>query len=69
VVELTDHDVGETTVIGMAEREESRDDPGRSRGERDMAKLRTNHLKSKEKKSLHKLCFDYEDFFAGGGAN
>jgi hypothetical protein len=28
-----------------------------------MAKLRTNHLNSEEKTSLHELCFDYQDEF------
>ena len=57
-VELRDHDVGETTVIGMAEQEKGRDDPGQSRGERVTAKLRTDSPNSGEKKSLRDLCFD-----------
>jgi hypothetical protein len=63
VIELRDHDVGETVLIGVAEQEEGRDDPGQSRGERVIAKLRTDHLNSEEKKSLHELCFDYQDVF------
>ena len=63
VVELKDHDAGKTAVIGVAEQEKCRDDPGQSRRERVMAKLRTDHLKSEEKKSLHELCFDYQDVF------
>ena len=64
VVELRDRDVVETAVIGVAKQEKSRDDPGQSsRGERVMAKLRTDHLNSEEKKSLHELCFDYQDVF------
>jgi len=59
--------VGETAVIGVAEQEKSRDDPSQSRGERVMAKLRTNHLNIEEKKSLHELCFDYQDVFLPGG--
>jgi hypothetical protein len=55
VVELRDRDVGDTAVIGMAEREKGRDDPGQSRGERVIAKLRTDHLNSEEKKSLREL--------------
>jgi hypothetical protein len=45
VVDLKDHDVGETAVIGVAEQEKGRDDPGQSREERVIAKLRTDHLK------------------------
>jgi len=32
VVELKDHDVGETAVIGMVEQKKYRDNPGQSRG-------------------------------------
>jgi hypothetical protein len=63
VVELRESDVGETTVIGMAEQGKHRNDPGQSRGERVIAKLRTDHLNSGEKKSLRELCFDYQDVF------
>jgi hypothetical protein len=63
LVELADRDVGMTAVIGTAEQEKGRDDPGQSRGERVIAKLRTDHLNSEEKKSLHELCFDYQDVF------
>ena len=49
VAELRDHDVGETTVTGVAEQEKGRDDPGQSRQERVTANLRTNHLNSEEK--------------------
>ena len=63
MVELRVSEVGETTVIGMAEREKGRDDPGQSRWEKVKAKLRTNHLNSEEKISLHELCFDYQDVF------
>jgi len=55
--------VGETAVIGVAEQEKGRDDPGQSRGQRVIAKLRTDHLNSEEKKSLHELCFAYQDVF------
>jgi hypothetical protein len=44
VVELRDRDVGEKAVIDMAEQEKCRYDPGQSRGQRVIAKLRTNHL-------------------------
>jgi ferric iron reductase protein FhuF len=44
VVELRDRDAGETAVIGVAEQEKGRDDPGQSRGERVIATLRTDHL-------------------------
>ena len=64
VAYLRDHDVGETALIGVAEQAKGRDDPGQSRGERVMAKLRTEHLNSEEKKSLHELCFDYQDVFS-----
>jgi hypothetical protein len=50
----------ETSVIGVAEQEKGRDDPGQSRGERVMAKLRTDHH-NREEKSLHELCFHYQD--------
>jgi len=63
VVQLRDRDVVETAVIGMAEQEKGRDDPGQSRGQRVIAKLRTDHRNSEEKKSLHELCFDYQDVF------
>jgi len=58
VVELRNHDDGETVLIGVAEQEKSRDGPRQSRGERVIAKLRTDRLNSEEKKSLHELCFD-----------
>ena len=57
-VELRDRDVGETTVIRMEEQEKGRDVPGQSRGERVIAKLRTDRPNSGEKKSLRDLCFD-----------
>jgi hypothetical protein len=63
VVQLRERDVGETTVISVAEQEKGSDDPGQRRGEKVIARLRTNHLNS-EKKSLHELCFDYEDMFS-----
>ena len=50
VVELRNHDVGETVLIGVAEQEKSRDGPRQSRRERVIAKLRTDHLNSDEKK-------------------
>ena len=55
VIELRDHDVVETVLIGVAEQEKGMDDPGQSREERVIAKLRTDHLNSEEKKSLHEL--------------
>jgi len=61
VLDLRDRDVVETSLIGVAEQEKGRDDLGQSRGERVMAKLRTGHLNSDEKKSLHELCFNYQD--------
>jgi len=63
VIELRDHDVVETVLIGVAEQEKGMDDPGQSREERVIAKLRTDHLNSEEKKSFHELCFDYQDVF------
>jgi len=58
VVELRDHDVGETVLIGVAEQEKSGNDPGQSRGERVIAQLRNDHLNGEEEKSLHELYFD-----------
>ena len=55
--------MGETAVISVAEQEKGKDDLGQSRGERVIAKLRTDHLNSEENKSLHELCFDYQDMF------
>jgi len=55
--------VGETVLIGVSKQEKSWDGPRQSRGERVVAKLRTDHLNSEEKKSLHELCFDYQDVF------
>jgi hypothetical protein len=63
VIEWRDSQVGENAVIGVAEQERGRDHPGQSRGERVIARLRTDHLNSEEKKSLHALCFDYQDVF------
>jgi len=63
VIELRDNDVGETVLIGVTEQEKSRDGPRQSRGESVIAKLRTDHLNSEQKKSLHELCFDYQDVF------
>ena len=63
VPELRNHDVGETLLIGVTEQKKSRDGPRQSRRERVIAKLRTDHLNSEEKKSLHELCFDYQDVF------
>jgi hypothetical protein len=53
LVELRDREMGVTEVIGAAEQEKYRDDPDQGRGERVIAKLRTDHLNSEEKKSLH----------------
>ena len=55
--------MGETILIGAAEQEKGRDDTGQSKGERVVAKLRTDHLYSEKKKSLHELCYDYQDAF------
>ena len=63
VIELRDHDVGETVLIGVTEQEKSRDGPRQSRGERVIAKLRADHLNSEEKKSLRELRFDYQCVF------
>ena len=63
VIELRDNNVGETVLIGVTEQEKSRDGPRQSRGESVIAKLRTDHLNSEEKKSIHELCFDYQDVF------
>jgi hypothetical protein len=49
VIEWRDSHVGETAVIGVAEQERGRDDSGQSRGERVIARLRTDHLNSEEK--------------------
>jgi hypothetical protein len=38
----------ETAVIGMAEQEKGRDDADQNRGERVIAKLRTDRLNSEE---------------------
>jgi hypothetical protein len=62
VINIRDRDVGETAVIGLTEQENCRDDPGQSRRER----LKTDHLNSEEKKSLHVLYFDYQDVFLAG---
>jgi hypothetical protein len=61
VLELRERDVGETAVIGVAEQKKGMDDQDQSRGESVIAKLRTYHLNGVEKKSLHDLCFDYQD--------
>jgi hypothetical protein len=63
VVKLRDRYVGETAVIGVAEQERAKEDPGQTRGERVILKLRTDHLNSEEKKSHHELCFDCQDVF------
>jgi len=63
VVVLRNHDVGETVLIGVTEQKKSRDGPRQSGGERVIAKLRADHLNSEQKKSLHELCFDYQDVF------
>jgi hypothetical protein len=61
VVPLRDRYVGDTAVIGAAEQE--KDDPGQRRKEKIIAKLRTDHLNSEEKKSFIEPCFDYQDVF------
>jgi len=61
--------VGETILIGAAEQEKGRDHPVQCRGERFIAKLRTDHPNSEDKKSLHELCFDYQDGFSCRGTN
>jgi len=63
MIELRDHDVGETVLIGVTEQEKNRDGTRQGRGERIIDKLTTDHLNSEEKKSLHELCFDYQDVF------
>jgi len=68
VTELRDHDLGETVLIGVTEQEKSSDGLRQSRGERVIVELRTDHFNSEEKKSLHELCFDYQEvFFLAGG--
>jgi len=67
VIKLRDRDVGETVWMGMAVHEKGRDGLGQNRGKRVIAKLRTEHLYSEEKKSLHELCFDYQDVFFSPG--
>ena len=49
MVDLKDHVACKTAVIGVAEQEKCGDNPGQSRKERVMAKLRTDHLNSEEK--------------------
>jgi hypothetical protein len=61
--------VGETAVIGVAEQEKGRDSPGKSRGERFIAKPRIDRLNSEEKKSPHELRFAYQDVFFLLGTN
>ena len=63
MAELRDRDLVETIVTGVADQEKGRDDPGQRREESVIAKLMTYHLNSEEKKSLHELCFDYQDVF------
>ena len=63
MVELRDHDVGETAVIGVAAQKKDRDDSGQNRGEKVMAKLKTDHLNSEEKKSLLDLRLDNQNVF------
>ena len=53
VIKLRDRDVGETVLMGAAVHEKGRDDLGQNIGKRVIAKLRTDHLNSDEKKSLH----------------
>jgi hypothetical protein len=60
---VRDRDTVETAVIGATEQEKSRDYKHQSRRDRVIAKLRTDHLNSEEKKSLCELCFDYQDVF------
>ena len=50
LMELRDSDVDETAVIGGTERDKYGDDQSLNRGERVVAKLRTDHLKGEEKK-------------------
>jgi hypothetical protein len=63
MVELTDRDVDEVAVIGVAKQKKSRDDRGQSRGGRGLAKLRADHLNNEENKLLHEMCIDYQDVF------
>ena len=68
VVNIRDRDVGETAVIGLTEQENCRVDPGQSRRERGLARLRTDHLNSEEKN--HSMCFFYyQDVFSCRGTN
>jgi hypothetical protein len=69
LVEVRDRDVVETAVVGATEQEKGMADPGQSREERVIAKLRTDHLNSEEKISLHELCFDYQEVFFLPGTN
>jgi hypothetical protein len=60
---LEDKENEEMARIGSAEQGGDRGDQSRSRTERVVERLRTDHLNEEERKSLLELCFDYQDVF------
>jgi hypothetical protein len=62
VIEMGDNDRGEVARTRPAEQREERGDQSRSRAERVVESLMTDHL-NVEKRSLLEMCFDYQDVF------
>ena len=63
LTELEDSDGEKVSVIGCTEQNKDRDNQSARRGERDVGRLRTDHLNNEETKSLFELRFDYQDVF------
>jgi len=62
VIELGENGREETARMGLTEQRKDGGNQSRSRTERVVERLRTDHL-NEEKKSLLELCFDYQDVF------
>ena len=63
VVELGENDSREVARMGLTDQGKDEGNHSRSRTERVVELLRTDHLNEEEKKSLLELCFDYQDVF------
>jgi hypothetical protein len=63
VMELGENEDREIARVGFTDQGENRDNHSRSRTERVVELLRTDHLNREEKKSLLEMCFVYQDVF------
>jgi len=63
VIELGENDSREIARIGLSDQGEDGGNHSRSRTEKVVELLKTDHLNDEEKRSLLEMCFDYQDVF------